>query len=121
MATKKTISISEDILKLYDSLIASNPEIERKGKTNPYTSWNGNMFTHLSPEGILAIRLAETDREAFIQKYNAKLQESNGIIRKEYVVVPDALLKNTRELKGWLDKSLAYVKTLKTKPSRKDP
>jgi hypothetical protein len=32
---------------LYDKLIATIPEIERKGDANPYTSLNGNMFTLL--------------------------------------------------------------------------
>ena len=34
---------------LYDKLLATNPQIKRKGKTNPYTSHNGHMFTHLAP------------------------------------------------------------------------
>ena len=45
-------------LALYESLIATQSGLERKGATNPYTSVNGNMFTTLSPEGNLGIRLA---------------------------------------------------------------
>ena len=46
MAVKKVNEqdISEQI-KLYDELILLFPEIERKGKTLPYTSVNGNMFS----------------------------------------------------------------------------
>ena len=40
---------------LYDKLIATIPEIERKGDANPYTSLNGNMFTLLHKHS-LAIR-----------------------------------------------------------------
>ncbi len=104
---------------MYNKLIATNPEIERKGDTNPYTSYNGNMFTHLTPEGILAIRLPEKEREAFLKKYKTKLQESYGVVRKEYVVVPDDLLEKTSELKIYLDISYAYAKTLKPKPTTK--
>jgi len=46
---------------LYDKLIATIPEIERKGDANPYTSLNGNMFTLLHQSG-LAIRLPEDER-----------------------------------------------------------
>lgn len=53
---------------LYDKLIATNSKITRKGKTNPYTSHNGHMFTHLAPPGMLAIRLSPADVEAFIKK-----------------------------------------------------
>ena len=46
---------------LYDKLIATIPEIERKGDAIPYTSLNGNMFTLLHQSG-LAIRLPEDER-----------------------------------------------------------
>jgi TfoX/Sxy family transcriptional regulator of competence genes len=34
---------------------------------------------------------------------------------KEYIAVPDAMLKNTKELKKYLEFSYEYGKTLKTK------
>ena len=78
------------------------------------------MFTHFSPDGVLAIRLPEKEREIFLKKYKTKLVESYGVIRKEYVVVPDSLLKKTNELKIYLDISFTYVKTLKPKPTTKN-
>jgi hypothetical protein len=42
-----------DKLELYEKLIATNPSVERKGATVPYTSVNGNMFSYLSKEGKL--------------------------------------------------------------------
>jgi hypothetical protein len=59
----------EDKLDLYEKLIATNPVIERKGKTLPYTSHNGHMFTLLSKSGSLGIRLPKEEREAFQEKY----------------------------------------------------
>ena len=38
---------------------------------------------------------------------------------QEYVAVPDALLRNTKELKKYLDVSYAYAKTLKLTPTTK--
>lgn len=35
-------------LAFYDRLIAANPNFERKGKTMPYTSVNGHMFSQLN-------------------------------------------------------------------------
>ena len=40
---------------------------------------------------------------------------------KEYIAVPDAMLKNTKELKKYLEFSYEYGKTLKTKATRKKP
>jgi hypothetical protein len=39
---------------------------------------------------------------------------------KEYVTVPDALLRNTRELQKYLALSYAYAKTLKPKQQRRN-
>ena len=120
MATKKENGPPPDKLVLFDKLVATNPEVERKGDNNPYTSYNGNMFTHMDTTGSLAIRLPEKEIASFIKKYKTKLQESYGVTRKEYVVVPDSLLKKTAELKTYFDSSYAYSKTLKAKPTTKN-
>jgi hypothetical protein len=117
MAKKIGNIAPDEKVALYDKLIATNPKVERKGKTNPYTSCNGNMFTHFTPEGVLAIRLPEKEIDSFLKKYKTTLQESFGVVRKEYVVVPDSLLKKTSELKPYFDMSYAYAKTLKPKPT----
>jgi len=103
---------------LYDKLIATIPEIERKGDANPYTSLNGNMFTLLH-QSKLAIRLPEEEREKFIKKYKTGLFEAYGAVMKEYVAVPDTLLPKTSELNKYLELSFAYAKTLKAKPTKK--
>ena len=103
---------------LYDKLIATRPEIERKGDANPNTSLNGNMFTLLH-QSRLAIRLPEDEREKFLKKYKTTLFEAYGTVMKEYVAVPDAMLENTKELKKYLDLSYEYAKTLKPKPTTK--
>ena len=107
-----------DKLVLYEKLVATNPRVERKGATVPYTSLNGHMFSYLSKEGKLALRLPAGDREAFLKKYKAKLCEAYGRVQVEYVEVPDSLLASTRELKKFFDCSYEYVRSLKPKPGR---
>ena len=104
---------------LFEKLIATHPEIQLKGDANKYTSHNGNMFTILSADGVLAIRLPEREREEFLKKYKTQLKVAYGITQKEYAVVPDSLLKKTNELKKYLDISYDYVKTLKPKSTKK--
>lgn len=106
-------------LALYEKLLATIPKITRKGKTNPYTSHNGHMFTHLSPPGTLALRLPPDEVAAFIKKYKTTLFESYGVVKKDWVVVPDRLLTKTRELAPYLELSYQFVKTLKPKPNAK--
>ena len=117
MAKPAAAAVPPEKLELYEKLVATNPKIERKGATVPYTSLNGHMFSYLSKEGKLALRLPPEQREAFLKKYKAKLCEAYGIVQKEYVEVPDSLLASTRELKKYFDCSYEYVSSLKPKPT----
>jgi hypothetical protein len=108
-----------DKLELYEKLVATNPNVERKGATVPYTSLNGHMFSYLSKQGKMALRLPAGEREAFLKKYKAKLCDAYGRVQPEYVEVPDSLLSSTRELKKYFDQSYEYVSSLKPKPTAK--
>lgn len=114
----KQKAADDDRVALYDKLVATIPEVVRKGDANPYTSLNGNMFTLLH-QSRLAIRLPEDEREKFIKKYKASLFGAYGTVMKEYVAVPDSLLPKTKELRKYLEISYAYAKTLKAKPTKK--
>lgn len=109
----------EEKVALYDQLISAVPEIDRKGKTIPYCSVNGHMFSQLSKEGDVGLRLSKEEREQFLKKYNAQIMISYGAVIKEYVVVPEDLLKDTVTLKDYLIMSFEYTKTLKPKPTKK--
>src|ERR1700690_3728011 len=116
MSPPKKSSIPAEKIVLYEKLLAAIPGIERKGADNPYTAVNGNMFSLLlGPTGRMALRLSSDEREQFLKKYKTTLFEAYGAVMKEYVAVPDALLRNTRELRKYLASSHAYTKTLKPK------
>jgi len=106
-----------DRVALYEKLVATNPKVQRKGATMPYTSLNGNMFSLLTKTGTLALRLPVEAREAFLKKYKTTLVEVYGTVMPEYVAVPDALLKKTAELKKYFDVSYEYCASLKPKPT----
>ena len=55
--------------------------------------------------GELALRLPEEERDSFLKKYETKLCELYGVVQKEYVMVPESLLRNTNELKPYFDAS----------------
>jgi hypothetical protein len=115
--SKATSEASADKLVLYEKLVATLPGVDRKGATVPYTSVNGHMFSYLSKTGTLALRLPQEAREEFLEKYKTRLCEQYGIVQKEYVEVPDALLAKTSELKAYFALSFAYVSALKPKPT----
>jgi TfoX/Sxy family transcriptional regulator of competence genes len=117
--SKAPDSIPASKLQLYEKLIATNPNVELKGAAMPYTSVNGHMLSFLTKSGTLALRLPTDERDAFLQKYKAKLCEQHGTVLKEYVEVPEALFKKTLELKKYFEMSYTYVSSLKPKPTKK--
>ncbi len=114
---KSPSGIPADRLAAYEALVATNPKVERKGDKLPYTSVNGHMFSSLDDAGRMALRLSDEDRVAFEKKYKTSPVMAYGIVRKEYVAVPDALLLKTRELKKYFDASYEHVRSLKPKPT----
>src|SRR2546423_11465613 len=91
MTNEKLYSYGE-ILKRYEDVVSAFREVELKGATMPYTSVNGNMFSFLSKDGRLGLRMSAEDRNAFIEKFETSLLESHGIVLKEYVTVPEKIL-----------------------------
>lgn len=115
MANTKESKIPPENLELYEKLLATHPEIDRKGAVHPYTSVNGHMYTYLDQTGTLGLRLPKDELEVFLKKYETTLFESYGVVKKDYVRVPDSLLKKTGELKKYLFASYEYTKTLRPK------
>lgn len=111
--------VSEEQKAAYDRLVATHPEVERKGKNLLYTSVNGHMFTVFSTNAKLGIRLPKTEREGFLVEFNTTILESYGYNMPEYVTVPDDLLEDTERLKPYLRMSYEYVTSLKPKPTTK--
>jgi hypothetical protein len=110
---------TQDQIEAYDRLLATHPDIERKGKNLLYTSVNGHMFTVFSTEAKLGIRLSKADRESFLEEHGTTLLRSYGHNMPEYVTVPDDLLEDTERLAPYLAASYDYVTSLKPKPTKK--
>ncbi len=116
----KADQVPPDKLKLYKRLIDAHPEIELKGGMKlPYTSYQGHMYSQLTKAGTVGLRMGKAEREAFIAEYDSALLETYGTVMKEYVAVPDHLLRDTRKLLPYLEQSYAYAKTLKPKPTKR--
>ena len=102
-------------LALYDKLVANCPRFERKGKTVPYTSANGHMFSLLNKEGELGFRYSKQVQEQYIQAFGTTFFISNGAKMRGYVLIPDKMLEDLDKLSEYLNESYDYVMSLKPK------
>ncbi|MFT5513120.1 MAG: hypothetical protein ACI8SE_001520 [Bacteroidia bacterium] len=58
----------EEQLKIYDTLVAMCPKIERKGKTMPYNSANGHMFSLFNKAGEIGIRFSKEMQKQYLEQ-----------------------------------------------------
>ncbi len=106
----------DSLVRSFATLIGSVPEAEtRKMFGYPAAFHGGHMFAGLFQDTMI-LRLAPTERAAFLEQKGARLFEPMpGRPMKEYVVVPPALLKSPAELRTWLARSAAYAALMPAK------
>lgn len=102
-------------LKEYDELVAQCDRFERKGKTMPYTSANGHMFSLLNKNGELGFRFSKEDQEKYFEKYNTSFLISYNAKMKGYITITDEMWKDKSNLITLLNESYEYVMSLDPK------
>ena len=105
----------DEVIQILDEIVADNPNFDRKGKTMPYTSANGHMFSQVNKAGELGIRLSKEDTSAFDSSYGANPFLSYGATMREYVLIPESLLSEKETLGTLLQKGYEYVMSLPPK------
>jgi hypothetical protein len=105
----------EKKLKIYDELVAKCPRFERKGKTMPYTSANGYMFSLFNKAGEIGIRFSKEVQEKYIKEFPTTIYKSYGSVMKGYILITEELLKDLDTVAKYLDESYDYVMTLEPK------
>jgi hypothetical protein len=100
----------------YESLIdAAGSNALIRGAKNPYTSRNGHMFSFLTKEGSMALRLSEEMGEEFRAAYESGPVMQYGSVMRGYVSVPEELFARPGELAPWFDRAWDWVGSLPPK------
>lgn len=102
-------------LKIYDKLVDKCPRFERKGKTMPYTSANGYMFSLLNKDGELGFRFSKEVQQKYIEELNTTIFKSYGAVMRGYILIPDTMLEDLDKLAVYLNESYDYVMSLEPK------
>src|SRR5262249_9560290 len=112
----------ESLVALFTRATAALPGVEpRKMFGYPAAFVNGNMFSCLFQSSMI-LRLSGGDRAACTTEFGAKLFEPMpGRPMREYVAVPEALLRSPALLEVWLRKSLGYAVQLPPKAAKAKP
>ncbi|MFS4456384.1 hypothetical protein [Maribacter sp. 2304DJ31-5] len=102
-------------LKIYDALVATCSRFERKGKTMPYTSANGYMFSLFNKAGEIGIRFSKDRQKIYLEQFHTTLYKSYGATMQGYILVTETMLEDMDMVTGLLNESYDYVMTLPPK------
>ena len=105
----------QEKLKIYDELVSKCQRFERKGKTMPYTSANGYMFSLLNKAGEIGIRFSKENQKNYIEEFGSTIFKSYNSIMHGYVLIPDNMLKDLDSVAKYLNESFDYVMGLEPK------
>lgn len=106
---------SDALLALHAELASAYPCVNKPMFGFQVFFVNGNMFTGTFEDGI-TLRLSGTDRtDIMAQNDEISLFSPMGQAMKEYVLVPEHLLRNRDFARHWMDRSYQYVSSLPPK------
>jgi len=105
----------EEKLKIYEQLIAKCDRFERKGKTMPYTSANGHMFSLFNKAGEIGIRFSKEVQEKYIEEFETTIYKSYNSVMHGYVLIPEKMWNDLDKLAEYLNESYDYVMSLPPK------
>lgn len=88
---------------------------ERKGKTMPYTSANGYMFSLFNKAGEIGFRFSKEVQQKYIKKFDSSIYKSYNAVMKGYVLIPEQMLSDLDILAKYLNESFDYVMSLEPK------
>lgn len=105
----------KDKISHYDKVVDKTNKFERKGKTMPYTSANGYMFSFFNKDDEFGIRFPKERCSALMEELDTTVFKSHGAVMRDYVLIPDTVFLNESLLLSFLEESYTYVMTLKPK------
>lgn len=107
--------MDKEKLKIYDALVAKCDRFERKGKTMPYTSANGYMFSLFNKANEIGIRFSKEIQKKYMEEFDTTLYKSYGSTMQGYVLITEDMWKNQETMVRLLNESYDYVMSLPPK------
>ena len=105
----------EEKLKKYDELVSKCTRFERKGKTMPYTSANGYMFSLFNKANEIGIRFSKEVQKKYMEEYNTTIYKSYNSVMHGYILITKEMLADLNNIAKLLNESYDYVMSLEPK------
>jgi len=109
------IMTRDQVLDVYDTLISKCDRFKRKGKTMPFTSANGHMFSLVNKNNQIGFRYSKEIHKIYLEKYNTQHFMSYGAHMRGYITIPESLYDDVETMLKLINESYDYVMTLEPK------
>lgn len=103
----------------YAALTQAHWNLPIKGKANPYTFMNGNMFSFLSKEGEICLRLSKDNQSAYWQAHGGEPVMQYGSVMQGYVALSDDVLAKADICAHWSALCKSDAEALPAKATKK--
>jgi len=108
----------EELVATFDDVMPGPPATLRKMFGFPAGFINGNMFMGLFEDSMI-LRLPPELRDELIRLHGAKLfAPMAGRVMKEYVALPESLVRDREKLSAWVAKALVHGESLEPKAAK---
>jgi TfoX/Sxy family transcriptional regulator of competence genes len=110
----------EALVRTFDAIVPDDPRVERRKMFGyPAAFVGGNLFMSLFQDSLV-LRLPEDVRTSFLRiDGSAAFEPMPGRPMREYVVAPPALVARPRSLAPWIERSLAYARSIPPKAAKR--
>lgn len=107
-----------ELVDRFVALIASMPELQKRSMFGYPCAFAGEHMTTGLFGADWMIRLPEDGRQELIAQGGAAFSPMPGRPMREYVTFPGSMLEDEGALRAWVERSLAYVRSLPPKPPK---
>lgn len=107
--------MDKEKLKIYDTLVGKCTRFKRKGKTMPYTSANGYMFSLFNKANEIGIRFSKEVQKKYMEEFNTTHYKSYGAVMQGYILIHEAMWMDEETIVKLLNESYDYVMSLPPK------
>ena len=99
----------DETVAIFDRVVGASDRFERKGKTMPYTSANGHMFSQVNKDGELGIRLPKPRQTELLDAYGTGPFKSYGATMRDYVCLTQVMIGDEALVAGLLNEGFDFV------------
>ena len=111
------MAYDEDLAQRIRNLVAGGPDVTEKKMFGGLAFLvGGNMAVGASGEGGILVRVDPEETEALVASTNAHVMEMRGRSMRGWLRVDDEHLRSEDELERWVERGVAYARSLRAKP-----